>query len=83
MIQALARQVPTWNDGLRLIDSTPLPCAASRETVKRPDLAGHCGYGFCRSHSRFFWGFRPHLVTTAEACPSPGAWPTPRSESGG
>ena len=29
-VQALARQVPTWTDDLRLIDSTPLPCAASR-----------------------------------------------------
>lgn len=68
-IQALARQVPTWDDDLRLIDSTPLPCAASRETVKRSELAGAAGYGFCRSHSRFFWGFRLYLVTTAEGMP--------------
>lgn len=65
-LQALARQVPTWGDDLRLIDSTPLPCAASRETVKRSELAGAAGYGYCRSHSRFFWGFRLYLVTTAE-----------------
>lgn len=58
VIEALASQVPTWHDDLRLIDSTPLPCAASRETVKRSDLAGHAGYGYCRSHSRFFWGLR-------------------------
>ncbi len=69
VIEALARQVPTWNDDLRLIDSTPLPWEASRETVKRSDLAGHCGYGYCRSHSRFFWGFRLYLVTTAEGMP--------------
>ncbi|MGK5498100.1 IS982 family transposase [Streptomyces sp. URMC 125] len=69
VIEALARQVPTWHDDLRLIDSTPLPRAASRETVKRSDLAGHCGYGYCRSHSRFFWGFRLYLVTTAEGMP--------------
>ncbi|MFD7279200.1 IS982 family transposase, partial [Streptomyces sp. NPDC059862] len=31
-----------------------LLCAASRETVKRSELAGHAGYGYCRSHSRFF-----------------------------
>jgi hypothetical protein len=68
-IEALAKQVPTWHDGLRLIDSTPVPCAASRETVKRSDLAGHAGYGYCRSHSRFFWGFRLYLVTTAEGMP--------------
>jgi hypothetical protein len=69
VIEALARQVPTWHDDLRLIDSTPLPCAASRETVKRSDLAGHADYGYCRSHSRFFWGFRLYLLTTAEGMP--------------
>ncbi|MEU2440431.1 hypothetical protein ABZ595_30245 [Streptomyces rubradiris] len=40
VIEALARQVPTWHDDLRVVDSTPLPRAASRETVKRSDLAG-------------------------------------------
>lgn len=69
VIGSLARQVPTWHDDLRLIDSTPLPCAASRETVKRSGLAGHAGYGYCRSHSRFFWGLRLYLVTTAEGMP--------------
>ena len=69
VIEALARQIPTWTDDLRLIDSTPLPCAASRETVKRSELAGHAGYGYCRSHSRFFWGFRLYLLTTAEGMP--------------
>ncbi|MFF2927644.1 IS982 family transposase [Streptomyces celluloflavus] len=69
VIEALARQVPTWHDDLRLIDSTPLPCAASRETVKRSDLGGHADYGYCRSHSRFFWGFRLYLLTTAEGMP--------------
>ncbi|WP_458087468.1 IS982 family transposase [Streptomyces malaysiensis] len=69
VIEALAQQVPTWHDDLRLIDSTPLPCAASRETVKHSDLAGHAGYGYCRSHSRYFWGFRLYLLTTAEGMP--------------
>ncbi|MDT9683918.1 IS982 family transposase [Streptomyces sp. TRM76323] len=69
VIEALARQAPTWHDDLRLIDSTPLSCAASRETVKRSELAGHAGYGHCRSHSRCSWGLRLHLVTTAEGMP--------------
>lgn len=69
VIETLARQVPTRHDDLRLIDSTPLPCAASRETVERSDLAGHCGCGYCRRHSRFFWGFRLYLVTTTEGMP--------------
>jgi len=69
VITELARDVPSWHDSLRLVDSTPLPCAASRETVKRSDLAGHAGYGYCASHSRFFWGFRLYLISTAEGMP--------------
>ncbi|MEV5510117.1 hypothetical protein AB0L16_27420 [Streptomyces orinoci] len=65
IIEALAGQIPTWHDNLRLIGSTSLPCAASRETAKRSALAAHAGYGYCRSHSRFFWGLRPYPVTTA------------------
>jgi hypothetical protein len=26
------------------------------ETAKRSDLAGWAGYGYCASHSRFYWG---------------------------
>ena len=69
VITELARDTASWHDRLRLVDSTPLPCAASRETVKRSDLAGHAGYGYCASHSRFFWGFRLYLITTAEGMP--------------
>ncbi|WIX93717.1 hypothetical protein [Amycolatopsis sp. DG1A-15b] len=30
-------------------------CDRSRDTTKRSDLAGWAGYGYCSSHSRFFW----------------------------
>lgn len=69
VITELARDVDSWHDMLRLVDSTPLPCGASRETVKRSDLAGYAGYGYCASHSRFFWGFRLYLICTAEGMP--------------
>jgi hypothetical protein len=69
VITELARDVASWQELLRLCDSTPLPCAASRETVKRSALAGHAGYGYCASHSRFFWGFRLYLISTAEGMP--------------
>ena len=69
VITELARDCASWHDQLRLVDSTPLPCAASRETVKRSDLAGHAGYGYCASHSRYFWGFRLYLVSTADGLP--------------
>jgi hypothetical protein len=65
----LARDTPSWHDLLRLVDSTSLPCAASRETVKRSDLAGHAGYGYCASHSRYFWGLRLYLITAPDGMP--------------
>jgi transposase len=68
-ITALARDTPSWHDVLRLVDSTPLPCGTSRETVKRSDLSGHAGYGYCASHSRYFWGFRLYLISTPEGMP--------------
>jgi hypothetical protein len=69
VIQALARDTESWEDIVRLVDSTPVPCAQSRQTVKRSDLAGEAGYGYCASHSRFFWGFRLYLVCTPEGMP--------------
>lgn len=65
----LARDTASWQDLLRLVDSTPIPCATSRETVKRSDLAGHAGYGYCASHSRYFWGFRLYLVCAPDGMP--------------
>ena len=69
LINALARSCPSFCDRLRLLDSTPVPCAQSRETVKRSDLAGHAAYGYCTSHSRYFWGFRLYLVCSPDGMP--------------
>jgi hypothetical protein len=60
---------PSFCDGLRLLDSTPVPCGQSRETVRRSEFAGHAGYGYCRSHSRWFWGFRLYLLCAADGTP--------------
>src|SRR5664280_2108492 len=57
---AVARVSPSWCDSLRVIDATPLPCGASRETVNRSDIGGTGGYGFCASHTRYYWGLK-HL----------------------
>ena len=51
-INYLAFVSPSFCDSLRLLDSTPVPCGQSRETVKRSEFAGHAGYGYCRSHSQ-------------------------------
>jgi hypothetical protein len=72
VIRALARTTPTSAPILRLVDSTPVPCGASRETAQRSDLAGQdagAGYGYCASHSRYCWGLRLYLVTTVEGMP--------------
>lgn len=68
-INYLAYISPSFCDRLRLLDSTPVPCAQSRETVKRSEFAGHAGYGYCRSHSRWFWGFRLYLLCASDGMP--------------
>jgi hypothetical protein len=68
----LATLCPSWSDGLRLIDATPVPCGASRQTVRRSELAGLADYGYCAAHSRWYWGLKLYLITTAEGMPA--AW---------
>jgi len=69
MIRILARDTALWSDDVWLVDSTPVSCGASRETAKRSDLAGWAQYGYCASHSRYFWGLRLHLVCTLGGLP--------------
>jgi hypothetical protein len=76
-IQELAAHTPSWADQLRLVDSTPVPCAASRETVKRSALAGHAGYGYCKSHHRWFWGFRLYVLAAPDGLPVAWCLATP------
>jgi hypothetical protein len=35
----------------------------------RSDLAGWAEYGYCASHSRYFWGLRLHLLCTLHGLP--------------
>jgi hypothetical protein len=69
---SLATCSPSWCDQWRLLDATPVPCGASRQTVRRSELAGWAGYGYDRSHSRWYWGLKLYLL----ACPDgmPAAW---------
>jgi len=64
-----ASESPGFYDDLLLIDSTPVECARSRETVKRSQLGDAADYGYCGSHSRFFWGFRLHAIFAADGTP--------------
>ncbi len=65
----LATNSPSFCDNLRLLDSTPVPCGQSRQTARRSELAGQAGYGWCRSHSRYFWGFRLYLLCAPDGMP--------------
>lgn len=56
-------------DDVWVADSTPVECGRSRETAKRSELAGWAEYGYCASHSRYFWGLRLHLVCTLHGLP--------------
>ena len=69
LLNAIAFCSPSWCDNIRLLDSTPVPCAASRETVKRSEFAGYAAYGWCASHSRYFWGFRLYLLCASDGMP--------------
>ena len=69
LMAMFASQSPGFHDDLLLIDSTPVECARSRETVKRSALADAADYGWCGSHSRYFWGFRLHAIFAPDGTP--------------
>jgi hypothetical protein len=69
VITHLAVSSPSFCDNLRLLDSTPVACGQSRETARRSELAGHAAYGWCKSHSRYFWGFRLYLLCAPDGMP--------------
>jgi Transposase DDE domain len=69
IVALLARATSLWTDDVGVSDSTPVECGRSRETGNRSDLAGWAQYGYCASHSRYFWGLRLHLVCTLHGLP--------------
>ena len=74
----LATDTDLWDDPVWIVDSTPVECGRSRPTVKRSELAGWANYGFCASHSRWFWGLRLHLVCTPAGLPITWALADPK-----
>lgn len=69
VIRMLAMDTSLWSDDVWVVDSTPVECGRSRETARRSDVAGWAEYGFCASHTRYFWGLRLHLVCTLTGLP--------------
>jgi hypothetical protein len=68
-IRAMATDTALWTDDVWVVDSTPVECGRSRDTAKRSELVGWATYGYCASHSRYFWGLRLHLVCTLHGLP--------------
>ena len=85
LIASFAARSPGWHDDLLLVDSTPIECARSRETVKRGGsncladaIADAADYGWCASHSRWFWGFRLHTLMAPDGTPRAMALTSPK-----
>ncbi len=70
LIGMLGRDTSVWTDDVWVVDSTPVECGRSRETTRRSDLAGWAEYGYCASHSRYFWGRRCTWSPPCTACRS-------------
>jgi hypothetical protein len=69
LIRLLATDTSLWTDDVWVVDSTPVECGRSRETARRSELGGWAEYGYCASHSRYFWGLRLHLIATLGGLP--------------
>ncbi len=69
LIRLLAADTSLRTDDVWVADSTPVECGRSRDTAHRSDLAGWAQYGYCASHTRYFWGLRLHLVATLGGLP--------------
>ena len=78
LIRVLAADTDLWIDPIWVVDSTPVECARSRPTARRSELAGWAGYGYCASHSRWFWGLRLHLICTPAGLPISWALADPK-----
>jgi hypothetical protein len=62
----LAQATPASAELLRLMDATPVPCGHSVITARRSGLYGWAGYGYCPSHSRWYWGSKLLFICTCE-----------------
>lgn len=76
VMAALARECPGFWDDIVVIDSTPVETARSRETVKRGGqsrlgdaISDAAAYGYCPSHSRWFYGMRLHGIFGLDGTP--------------
>jgi hypothetical protein len=79
LITEFAHYTAGGNDDLLIIDSTPVECGRSVETTRRSSLADGADYGWCASHSRYFWGFRLHGLFALDGTPRALALTSPKT----
>jgi hypothetical protein len=60
---------PGYFDDVVLLDATSVECGRSVDTARRSALAPACAYHYSRSHSRWFWGMRLHLLAVPDGTP--------------
>lgn len=80
LIGVFAAESPGAHDDVLLIDSTPVECARSVETARRSALGDAADYGYCASHSRFFWGFRLHGLFAPDGTPKAFTLASPKRD---
>lgn len=69
LIGMFAQDCPGYADTMVLLDSTPVECGRSVDTARRSALAPACAHHYSRSHSRWFWGMRLHLLAAPDGTP--------------
>jgi transposase len=78
LIAEFAQHTAGGHDDLLVVDSTPIECGRSVETTRRSHLADAADYGWCASHSRYFWGFRLHGLFALDGTPRALALTSPK-----
>ncbi len=79
LIAEFAAHSPGSVDDLLVVDSTPVECGRSIETTRRSALADAADYGYCASHSRYFWGLRLHTLMAPDGTPRAMALTSPKA----
>lgn len=79
LIAEFAQHTAGGHDDLLVVDSTPVECGRSVETTRRSRLADAADYGWCASHSRYFWGFRLHGLFALDGTPRALALTSPKT----
>jgi hypothetical protein len=69
LMAVFAQDSPGYRDTIVLLDSTPVECGRSVDTVRRSQLGPACAPHYSRSHSRWFWGMRLHLLAAPDGTP--------------